>query len=207
MKEPLQWQVETGRSGPMRDETDCERTNESAFQEEAWQADFEQLVEEHQSMVFSLAWRMTGDRGLAEELAQDVLLELDRHLGRMQSAAHVRSWLRQVTVHRVADALRRRKAKAPTLATDLWVELEERHGLVELDEETSLSARIEELLATLPESQRAALVLRYQEDLSPEEIAVTLKAPLATVKSHLQRGLKLLRVRAGQKLKEYVRGQ
>jgi RNA polymerase sigma-70 factor (ECF subfamily) len=51
------------------------------------------------------------------------------------------------------------------------------------------------------------LVLRYQEDLSPEEIAVTLKAPLATVKSHLQRGLKLLRVRAGQKLKEYVRGQ
>jgi hypothetical protein len=58
----------------------------------------------------------------------------------------------------------------------------------------------------LPESQRAALVLRYQEDLTPEEIAVTLKAPLATVKSHLQRGLKLLRVKASQTLKEYVRG-
>jgi RNA polymerase sigma-70 factor (ECF subfamily) len=58
----------------------------------------------------------------------------------------------------------------------------------------------------LPESQRAALVLRYQEDLTPEEIAVTMRSPVATVKSQLQRGLKLLRMRASQTLKEYVRG-
>ena len=45
-----------------------------------WQPDFERLVDEHQSMVFSLAWRMTGDRGLAEEIAQDVFLELDRNM-------------------------------------------------------------------------------------------------------------------------------
>ena len=75
-----------------------------------------------------------------------------------------------------------------------------------LEDESPLGRRIEELLATLPEGQRAALVLRYQEDLTPEEIAVTLKSPLATVKSQLQRGLKLLRVRASQSLKEYVRG-
>jgi RNA polymerase sigma-70 factor (ECF subfamily) len=62
------------------------------------------------------------------------------------------------------------------------------------------------LLATLPESQRAALVLRYQEDLSPDEIAEMLKTPLATVKSHLQRGLKLLRAKAQSHLKEYMRG-
>jgi RNA polymerase sigma-70 factor (ECF subfamily) len=188
MREPQNWRVETGQ------------------QEQPWLPEFEQLVEEHQSMVFSLAWRMTGDRGLAEELAQDVLLELDRNLDRMKSAGHVRNWLRQVTLHRAADALRRKHAKAATLGTDLWVELEERHGLVELDEEISLNARIEELLATLPESQRAALVLRYQEDLTPEEIAVTMKAPIATVKSHLQRGLKLLRIRASGTLKEFVRG-
>jgi RNA polymerase sigma-70 factor (ECF subfamily) len=77
---------------------------------------------------------------------------------------------------------------------------------VEQREESSLCARIEELLASLPEAQRAALVLRYQEELTPEEIAAMLKSPLATVKSQLQRGLKLLRVRAGQSLKEYVRG-
>ncbi len=56
-----------------------------------------------------------------------------------------------------------------------------------------------------PKPQRAALVLRYQEDLTPEEIAATLDAPLATVKSNLQRGLKLLRAKATSHLKEYVR--
>ena len=49
-----------------------------------WQPDFEQLVDEHQSMVFSLAWRMTGDHGLAEEIAQDAFLELDRNLGKIE---------------------------------------------------------------------------------------------------------------------------
>jgi RNA polymerase sigma-70 factor (ECF subfamily) len=68
-----------------------------------------------------------------------------------------------------------------------------------------LGSRLEGLLATLPEPQRAALVLRYQEDLTPEEIAATLEAPVATVKSNLQRGLKLLRTKAANNLQEYVR--
>jgi RNA polymerase sigma-70 factor (ECF subfamily) len=170
-----------------------------------WQPDFEQLVEEHQSMVFSLALRMTGDRGLAEEIAQDVFMEMDRHLGKLESAAHATFWLRRVAMNRSADALRRRRVRR----VDLWVEIEEQHGL---RAETaarplgaSMGARLEALLATLPEAQRAALVLRYQEDLTPEEIASTLAAPVATVKSHLQRGLKLLRARAASHLKEYVR--
>ena len=178
-----------------------------------WQPEFEALVDEHQSMVFSLAWRMTGDRGLAEELAQDVLLELDRNLGKMQSADHARRWLRQVTLHRAADALRRRRTHAASLGTDVWEELEERHAIVGpgsygigYEEESPLGRRIEELLAGLPETQRTALILRYQEDLTPEEIAVEIEAPLATVKSQLQRGLKLLRARAGNFRKEYVRG-
>jgi len=171
-----------------------------------WQPDFEALVEEHQSMVFSIALRMTGDRGLAEELAQDVLLELDRNLHKLSSAEHARFWLRQVAMHRSADALRRRKVKAPTLGFDVWDELEERHGLLVSEGDSSLSIRIEEMLASLPEAHRSVIILRYQEDLTPDEIAATLKAPVATVKSHLQRGLKLLRVKASQTLKEYVRG-
>jgi RNA polymerase sigma-70 factor (ECF subfamily) len=103
---------------------------------------------------------------------------------------------------RSADALRRRRVRG----MHLWVEMDENH-VVESEERTSpLGARLEALLATLPEAQRAALVLRYQEDLTPEEIAATLGAPLATVKSHLQRGLKLLRAKATIHLKEYVRG-
>jgi RNA polymerase sigma-70 factor (ECF subfamily) len=64
---------------------------------------------------------------------------------------------------------------------------------------------LEYLLTTLPEAQRAALVLRYQEDMLPEQIAATLNAPLATVKSNLQRGLKLLRAKATCQLREYIR--
>ena len=173
-----------------------------------WQPDFEQLpefeklVDEHQSMVFSLALRMTGDRGLAEEIAQDVFVELDRNLGKMESADHVRFWLRRVTMSRSADAMRRRRVRG----IDLWVEMEDVHGVPAENRASPLSARLEQLLATLPEAQRAALVLRYQEDLTPEEIAATLEAPVATVKSNLQRGLKLLRAKAGDYLKEYMRG-
>jgi RNA polymerase sigma-70 factor (ECF subfamily) len=168
--------------------------------------DFERLIDEHQSMVFSLALRMTSDRGLAEEIAQDVFLELDRNLSRIENAAHARFWLRRVTMSRSADAMRRRKVRG----IDLWVEMEDVHGVAAEDQANprglgSLSLRLEQLLATLPEAQRAALVLRYQEDLSPEEIAATLDAPLATVKSHLQRGLKLLRSKAETHLREYVR--
>lgn len=172
-----------------------------------WQPDFEQLIDEHQSMVYSLAVRMTGDRGLAEEIAQDVFLALDKDLGKIKSPLHARHWLRRVAMSRAADALRRRRVRG----VDLWVELEESHGAPEEqrnapERSSPLAARLEQLVATLPAPQRAALILRYQEDLTPEEIAQTLDAPLATVKSNLQRGLKLLRAKAESHLKEFLRG-
>lgn len=166
-----------------------------------WQPDFEQLVDEHQSMVFSLALRMTGDRGLAEEIAQDVFLELDRCLSKIESPAHAKFWLRRVAMSRSADALRWRRVRC----LDLWVEIEERDGLRLEERASALGVRVEQLLSTLPEAQRAALVLRYQEELTPEEIAATLGAPVATVKSHLQRGLKLLRAKAERQLRPYIR--
>ncbi len=167
-----------------------------------WKPDFEQLVDEHQSMVFSLALRMTGDRGLVEEIAQDVFLELDRNLGKLEGPLHAMHWLRRVAMSRSADALRKRRVRR----MDLWVEIDEHHGARAEASSSPLGTRLESLLATLPEAQRAALVLRYQEDLTPEEIAAVLDAPLATVKSQLQRGLKLLRAKATVHLKEYVRG-
>ncbi len=167
-----------------------------------WQPEFEKLVEDHQSMVFSIALRMTGDRGLAEEIAQDVFLELDRHLARIESPAHALNWLRRVAMSRSADALRRRKVRC----MDLWVEIEEGHGGQAQEKPSPLGWRIESLLASLPEPQRAALILRYQEDLTPEEIAELLSAPLSTIKSHLHRGLKLLRAKATSHLGEYIRG-
>jgi RNA polymerase sigma-70 factor (ECF subfamily) len=139
---------------------------------------------------------------LAEEVAQDVFLELDRHMERIESPEHAMFWLRRVTMSRSADALRRRKVRG----VDLWVEIEEKHGAPAEERTSALGARLEYLLSTLPEAQRAALVLRYQEGMTPEEIAATVEAPVATVKSNLQRGLKLLRAKATTHLKEYIRG-
>ena len=169
--------------------------------EPLWQPEFELLVEEHQSMVFSLALRMTGDRGLAEEITQDVFLALDRNLSKIENPGHALFWLRRVAMHRAADALRRRRVRA----MDLWVAIEDSHGAVQEERSTALGARVEHLVTTLPEPQRAALLLRYQEDMTPEEIALVLQAPLATVKSNLQRGLKLLRAKAESGLKEFIR--
>jgi len=167
----------------------------------SWQPDFERLVDEHQSMVFSLALRLTGDRGLAEEIAQDVFMELDRYITKIESAQHAIFWLRRVAMSRSTDALRRRRVRG----LDFWVEINENHAAQVGERSSPLGGRLEGLLATLPEAQRAALILRYQEDLTPEEIAATLGAPLATVKSQLQRGLKLLRAKAESQLKEYIR--
>jgi RNA polymerase sigma-70 factor (ECF subfamily) len=88
---------------------------------------------------------------------------------------------------------------------DLWVEVDETHGARSEERVSPMGARLEHLLTTLPEAQRAALVLRYQEEMTPEEIAAMLETPVATVKSHLQRGLKLLRAKAQTHLKEFVR--
>jgi RNA polymerase sigma-70 factor (ECF subfamily) len=169
--------------------------------------EFRRLVETHQRMVFSLALRVTGEYGVAEEVAQDAFLELFRAGERLETADHVRFWLRRVTVHRATDALRRRAVR-PEAAAEEW--MEEQHGFDTGDVDgspmsASVVARLEELLQGLPEPMKVAVVLRYQEEMSPDEIATLLGKPLATVKSNLQRGLQLLRKKAAVTMKEYVR--
>ncbi len=165
--------------------------------------EFRRLVETHQRMVFSLALRVTGEHGTAEEVAQDAFLELFRSGDKLESEDHVRFWLRRVTVHRATDALRKR-SRRPEAAAEEW--MEEQH--VESNAEAvgaAVVAKLEELLRGLPEAMRVAVVLRYQEEMLPEEIAALLGQPVATVKSNLQRGLQLLRRKAAVTMKEYVR--
>jgi len=165
--------------------------------------EFRRLIEAHQRMVFSLALRVTGEHGAAEEVAQDVFLELHRGGEKLESEDHVRFWLRRVTVHRATDALRK-KARQPEAGAEEWME----EQYVQ-DNSEGLNAAVivllEELLRTLPEQMRVVIVLRYQEDMLPEEIARLLGQPVATVKSNLQRGLQLLRRKAAVTMKEYVR--
>src|SRR5437773_7979815 len=78
--------------------------------------EFEALVRQHQAMVFSIAIHFLQDRSAAEELAQDVFLQLYRHLDALESANHVTFWLRRVTAHRCIDHRRRRRF--PLLSLD-----------------------------------------------------------------------------------------
>ena len=72
-------------------------------------SDFAELVEAHQAMVFSLAYHFLHDRTAAEEIAQDVFLELHLHLNELESSEHRISWLRRVALNRCIDEGRRRK--------------------------------------------------------------------------------------------------
>jgi RNA polymerase sigma-70 factor (ECF subfamily) len=163
--------------------------------------EFREIVEAHQSRVYSIAYRVIGDRGTAEEVAQDVFLQLHRTLKDIASDAHLTAWLRRVAVHRATDALRRRSRTLHGAAEfeDWMAETQNGEGSLHL------SSEVERLLLALPAIQRAVVLLRYQEDLLPLEIAETLGMPMATVKSHLQRALKLMRARAEDTLKEYTR--
>ena len=167
------------------------------------QHNFRALVERHQARVYSIAFRILGEAGAAEEVAQDVFLELHRSLDRLASEEHITAWLRRVACHRATDGLRRRAARADSAAE----EYQDGMGLrTPVPEFMPVMNRVEQLLLTLPPAQRSVLLLRYQEDLDPEDIAIELKMPLATVRSHLQRGVKMLRDKAQRTLKEYSRG-
>ncbi len=159
-------------------------------------------------MVFSIALRVTGEFGVAEEVAQDVFLELYRGSERLESDDHVRFWLRRVTVHRATDSLRR-TARQPEAGAEEWMPWMEEAQHDFAGESAPLGpgveARLEDLLRTLPEAMRVAVVLRYQEEMLPDEIAALLKQPVATVKSNLQRGLQMMRRKAAVTMKEYVR--
>jgi RNA polymerase sigma-70 factor (ECF subfamily) len=149
---------------------------------------FADAVKKNQSMVFSIAYHFLRDWTAAEEVAQDSFLQLHRNYERLESDAHVTFWLRKVVSNRCVDCARRR-ARQPTVALDDAPEPSaiEEHG------DPLLSRRLRLLVASLPEKPRIVMVLRYQEDLMPEEISKILDMPVRTVKSHLQRSLAMLR--------------
>jgi RNA polymerase sigma-70 factor (ECF subfamily) len=150
--------------------------------------DFAGIVRQHQAMVFSIAYHFLHDRTLAEEVAQEVFLQLHQSVEEMQSGAHVGFWLRRVASHRAIDCSRRRKLRPQVSLADV-----PEPATMPAVGDPMLARRLERLVESLPEKPRMAMILRYQEDLSPGEIGEVLDMPVRTVKSHLQRSLALLR--------------
>ncbi len=149
---------------------------------------FAELVREHQGMVFSIAYHYLQDRALAEDLAQEVFLELYQSLDRIQSAAHLTYWLRRVTANRCIDQGRKKLRRR-----ELALEEAPEPAMSDPPADPLLLERLQQSLAGLPEKQRMVVILRFQEGLGPAEIAEVLDMPVNTVKSTLHRSLEDLR--------------
>jgi RNA polymerase sigma-70 factor (ECF subfamily) len=150
---------------------------------------FADAVVMHQSLVFSVAYHILRNVSLAEEIAQDVFVRLYQDYSKISSAAHLVFWLRRATTHRCLDHLRHsdRHPQIPLEEGKLPV------PSLSTDSDPILARTLQRLVAELPASARAVIVLRFQEDLEPREIAQVLDLPVNTVKSRLQRALIVLR--------------
>src|SRR5262245_5700437 len=160
-------------------------------------ADFESVVRAHQGMVYSIACNFFHNDAIAEEVAQEVFLQLYQNCRSVETGSHCVAWLRRSTVHRCIDTLRR-----SSFRQEVQVERLPEIPVEGPETDPLLQEGLRRLIASLPEKPRAVLILRYGEDMDAEEIGRTLQMPVRTVWSHLQRGTAMIREKAARYLKE-----
>ena len=158
---------------------------------------FAELVRRYEGAVYSLCYRTVGDAGEAEDLAQEAFLRLYRSRDKFRSGARLRPWLHKIAVNVCLDALRKRKD--PALSLDDMREGQSVPPIPSgepLPEEVCLTREarmaVQQALLQLPGEYRVALVLRYQEELSYQEVADALGVPLSTVETRIFRAKKML---------------
>ena len=125
-----------------------------------------------------------------EFIAQYPELQLYRTLDSISSDTHLAFWLRKVAMNRAIDRMRQESRHDREPLTEGTAIVDET-----AEDDPLLQRRMAELVAQLPPAARAVIVLRYQEDMDPMDIASTLDMSINTVKSHLKRSLTLLRAR------------
>ncbi len=151
---------------------------------------FNQLVLKYRNRVMGVATRMLGDRGEAEDLAQDVFVKVYRGLPGFQGASLFSTWLFRITANSCLNQRRRRRPETQISdgADDPELTLSDPssdpHHLLEQKE---LKIVLEKTIQSLPEEQRIVLILRDIEGLSYEAIAASLGLELGTVRSRLHR--------------------
>lgn len=153
------------------------------------------LYERYKTMAYSIAYRITNDPTLAEDVVQDAFLGAWRNATRyVEGRGSVKTWLLSIVHHRAIDAVRRRRPTSelperedvPPAALqlpDVWAEVSSR-----LDADTVRGA-----LAALSDLQREAIELAYFGGLTQVEVAERTGMPLGTVKSRMRLGLLAMR--------------
>lgn len=153
---------------------------------------FRALVTAYQPRVFSMALRLLGQRADAEDLTQDVFVQLHAVLGGIADTVHLERWLWRTTYHRCIDRLRQHGRQGRKLPLES-LECAPEGRAPESGADPLAASHLHHLLLELQPDARVVMVLRYQEDLDPVDIANVLEMPIYTVKSHLRRSLQWLR--------------
>ncbi|MBA2382363.1 MAG: sigma-70 family RNA polymerase sigma factor [Chloroflexi bacterium] len=156
---------------------------------------FADLYERHRVLVYSIAFKVTNDRSIAEDATQDAFLAVWRSAGQYVDArGSVKTWLVAIVHHRSVDIVRRRQVRElpgqdafttpPQLVTpDPWREVSGHLDAV----------AVHEALRQLKPAQREALELGYLGGMSQSEVAARTRTPLGTVKSRMRLGLRAMR--------------
>jgi RNA polymerase sigma-70 factor (ECF subfamily) len=148
------------------------------------------LYDRYSSIVYSVALRVLGDTGAAEDVLQEVFLQLWRNPGAFDAArGSLGAWLAVITRNRAIDSLRKRRPEtdiedvvlsvAPDLAGDA--------------ERSRAAEKVRGVLVAMPAPQRSALEMAYFEGMSHSEIADKTGEPLGTIKTRIRSGLIALR--------------
>ncbi len=154
---------------------------------------FRQLIERHQRTVTGTVARMLGNPSDAEDISQQVFLRVWRHAGRYRPEAKFTTYLLTITRHLVFNETRRRGRKREISIEEraqtpgLWLEAPPDHRPDAEMQQAELRQAVDAAIASLPDAQRMAVVLRRHEQLSYEEIADVMQLTVSAVKSLLFR--------------------
>lgn len=155
---------------------------------------FGKLVDAYQGPVFNLCYRILGDAREAEDAAQESFLRAYRNLPRYDASRKFVNWMLTIASNYSVDQVRKRHLKLLPLEKLPGIHQKGRGGQ-SLDErliKTQADREIRELLGTLSPIDRSAVVLRYWNDLSYEEISEVLQLSVSAVRSRLHRSRKVM---------------
>ena len=154
---------------------------------------WEEVARDHGRFVYTVAFRLTGDRDDAADLTQEVLLRVKKGLTTYRPVS-IEGWLSRITTNLFLDEVRRRRRR-PTeaLPDDPERVLPPAAAADDVLTSVTLGADVQAALLALPEEFRAAVVLCDVAALSYGEISDVLGVPVGTVRSRIHRGRLLLR--------------
>jgi RNA polymerase sigma-70 factor, ECF subfamily len=172
---------------------------------------FAELVDKYKQPVMNVVYRMLHDATEAEDVAQNVFIQVHRAAHRYQVSSKFSTWLFTIARNLCLNEIRRR-ARHPADSMDEahpeqedapWHQFEDKASFTPPERmlQGELEEKIGQALAELPENQRVAILLCRQEELSYEEIAKVVGCSLSATKSLIHRGREFLK----QKLKPYLR--